>query len=170
MKALTRLLPCLLLAWLCGCAHSQPQPQPISFRQATGDCGPFILQHALLYDAKPLTTNGLPKLGGSWSYVDLQNGVLILLPRASYDAIETFVLQAFGKPHSGPGNARETGQLKGFQFTRKGNGIRYALGESNTVVAVTFGSPEVRQPGAWLVVPDDRVWKAMSDRHDPQFR
>jgi hypothetical protein len=88
---------------VCGCTSKH-------YIQGHGDAGQFILQHALVYGGRPVTTNGLPAIGGEWVYVQDEFGVGILLPASQYQPVQDFLRTAFGPPsNSGGWAARDLG-------------------------------------------------------------
>ena len=107
------------LVLLCGCSGEH-------YIQGRGDAGQFILQHALAYGGRPITTNNLPAVGGGWQYVQDEFGVGILLPDSQYQPIQDFLRAAFGPPSNSAGWAvRDFGVAIGVQ--KEG---------SNTIVGV----------------------------------
>ena len=109
------------LAILCGCAH----PDGPRFRPGTGDAGAFIVEHAVLRGAEPITTNGLPAVPGSWRYAEDNAGVVIRLEREAYPAVEALLRQAFGSPAAGPNATAAGGRVGAYQITRKGAAIQF---------------------------------------------
>jgi hypothetical protein len=95
MRVFTSLVVCGL-ALHCGCSSEH-------YVQGRGDAGPFILQHALAYGGRPVTTNGLPAIGGDWQYVQDEFGVGILLPASQYQSVQDFLRAAFGPPSNSAG-------------------------------------------------------------------
>jgi hypothetical protein len=69
-----------------------------------------MLQHALAYGGRPLSTNGLPMLGGEWSYIQDEHGVGLMFAASRYGEVEAFLTSAFGS-RSNPGGwgVRDTG-------------------------------------------------------------
>src|SRR5713226_4596086 len=61
MRATASLLVCCL-GLMLGCRHAH-------YAAGHGDAGQFMLLRALAYGGRPVTTNGLPPLGGEWSYI-----------------------------------------------------------------------------------------------------
>jgi len=84
------------LALFCGCSSEH-------YVQGRSDAGQFILQHALAYGGRPVTTNSLPTIGGDWQYVQDEFGVGILLPASQYQSARYFLHTAFGPPSSKAG-------------------------------------------------------------------
>ena len=117
-----RIFACLAicgLALLCGCSSEH-------YVQGHGDAGRFILQHAVAYGGHPVTTNGLPTIGGDWQYVQDEFGVGVLLPVSQYQSVQDFLRAAFGPPSNSAGWAvRDCGVAIGVQKVG-----------SNTVVGV----------------------------------
>jgi hypothetical protein len=95
MRVFTFLVVCGL-ALLCGCSSKH-------YVQGHGDAGSFILQHAIAYGGRPLTTNGLPAIAGDWQYVQDEFGVGILLPTSQYRPVHDFLRAAFGPPSNSAG-------------------------------------------------------------------
>ncbi len=87
-------LCCLVLVGGCGRKH---------YTTGRGDVGQFILQHALAYGGRPVTTNGLPAISGDWKYVQDEFGIGIVLPLAQYQPVQDFVRAAFGPPSNSAG-------------------------------------------------------------------
>jgi hypothetical protein len=84
------------LALLCACRSGR-------YVQGRGDAGQFILQHAVAYGGRPVTTSGLPTIGGDWQYVQDEFGVGVLLPASQYRAVQDFLRAAFGPPSNSAG-------------------------------------------------------------------
>lgn len=128
------LMPLLLaaLATLCGCTH----PHGPRFRAGTGDAGPFIVGHAVLRGAEPITTNGLPALPGSWRYAEDNSGVIIRLGRDAYPAVEALLRHAFGPPAAGPMDTANGGRVGAYRITRKGAAIQFGQDADWTQVIV----------------------------------
>jgi hypothetical protein len=82
------LICCLGLMLGCGRAH---------YAKGRGDAGQFILQRALSYGGRPVTTNGLPTLGGDWKYIQDEHGTGLLFPASRYAEVEAFLSAAFGR-------------------------------------------------------------------------
>ena len=94
-------LCCLALVSGCGGKH---------YTTGRGDVGKFILQHAVDFGGRPVTTNGLPVIIGDWKYVQDEFGIGIVLPPAQYQPVQDFVRAAFGPPSSSAGwSARDFG-------------------------------------------------------------
>jgi len=94
-------LCCLALVSGCGGKH---------YTTGRGDVGQFILQHAVAYGGRPVTTNGLPAISGNWKYVQDEFGIGIVLPPAQYQPVQDFVRAAFGPPSNSAGwSARDFG-------------------------------------------------------------
>ena len=72
-----------------------------------------------------ITTNGLPVIAGAWRYSEDQDGVVIRLPRDDYNAVETLLRQAFGKPKFGPSETTDGGMLGGYRLTPQGGAIQF---------------------------------------------
>jgi hypothetical protein len=82
--------------FLLGCAHPH-------YIVGHGDAGQFILQHAIAYGARPVSTNGLPVLRGEWQYFQDEYGVGLLFPVSDYAQVESFLTSAFGPRSGSPG-------------------------------------------------------------------
>jgi len=118
MRIFTSLAVCGL-AFLCGCSGEH-------YVRGRGDAGQFILQHALIYGGRPVTTNGLPTIGDDWQYVQDEFGVGVLLPASQYQPVQDFLRVAFGPPSNSAGWA-----VRDF-----GVAIMVQKESSNTVVGV----------------------------------
>ena len=81
---------------LVGCAHPH-------FSTGHGDAGQFMLQRAIDYGARPITTNGLPVLDGDWEYIEDKYGVGLLFSVSRYREVESFLTSAFGPRSGSPG-------------------------------------------------------------------
>jgi hypothetical protein len=84
------------LALFCGCRGKH-------YVQGRGDAGQFMLQHALAYGGRPITTNDLPAIGGDWQYVQDEFGVGILLSTSQYQSVLDYLRAAFGPPSNSAG-------------------------------------------------------------------
>ena len=84
------------LALMCGCASKYYVP-------GHGDAGQFILQHAVAFGGHPVSTNGLPAVGGDWQFVQDEYGVGILFPPSQFQSVQDFVRAAFGPPSNSAG-------------------------------------------------------------------
>jgi hypothetical protein len=92
---------CLGLLLGCSSAH---------YTTGHGDAGQFMLQHAVGYGGRPVNTNGLPTLGGEWSYIEDAHGVGLLFPLSRYSEVQAFLTSAFGPPpHKGGWGVRDIG-------------------------------------------------------------
>ena len=118
-----------LIGLLCGCAHDQ-------FTQGHGDVGQFIVQQSVLRGGAPIRTNALPEVSGAWRYSEDENGVIVLLPKNSYPAIEAFLRDAFGKPAFGPTDTTDGCKLGEYRFQPRGGGIQFTYDAKNTQVIV----------------------------------
>jgi hypothetical protein len=95
MRITTALLICCLgLVLGCGQAH---------YAKGHGDVGQFMLQRALAYGGRAVTTNGLPALGGEWKYIQDEHGVGLLFPASRYAEVEAFLTSAFGRRSNSAG-------------------------------------------------------------------
>ena len=89
----------LVAAVIVGCAIT-----PVaSYKPGSGDVGPFILQQALAYGGRPVTTNDLPAIRGKWSFIQDEYGVGLRLPASSFADVQAFLRRAFGPPSSHAG-------------------------------------------------------------------
>jgi hypothetical protein len=93
MRIITLILGC---CFLLGCAHAH-------YVAGHGDAGQFMLQHAVAYGARPVSTNSLPVLHGEWQYVEDKYGVGLLFPVSDYAEVESFLTSAFGPRSGSPG-------------------------------------------------------------------
>ena len=82
---------------LCACDRQQ------RYSQGHGDLGEFMLQRALSYGGRAVTTNGLPPLRGDWRYIEDEFGVGIVMPASNYESAERYLAAAFGPRPGGPG-------------------------------------------------------------------
>ena len=98
MKYLS-VLAVALVTGVIGCAT-----KPVaSYKAGTGDVGQFILEHALAYGGRPITTNDLPTVAGQWSYLQDEYGVALKLPPSSFADVQIFLRRAFGEPSNHAG-------------------------------------------------------------------
>ena len=74
-----------------------------AWRSGHGDAGNYILQHAIAYGGRPVSTNGLPALRGKWQYAEDEYGICVLFPAARYAEVESFHTAAFGPKPRNPG-------------------------------------------------------------------
>ncbi|HWX20400.1 MAG TPA: hypothetical protein VN578_10920 [Candidatus Binatia bacterium] len=75
-----------------------------------GDAGQFMLQRTVAYGGRPVSTNGLPSLGGEWSYIQDEHGVGLLFPLSSYTEVQAFLASAFGpQPNKAGWGVRDIG-------------------------------------------------------------
>ena len=70
---------------VCGCSSEH-------YLAGRGDMGQFILEHAMAYGGHPVTTNGLPSIGGDWQYIQDKFGVGILLPVSQDQRAHDFLI------------------------------------------------------------------------------
>jgi hypothetical protein len=89
MRVITLSLVCAI-AVLCGCSDDD------HIYRGSGDAGPFILQSVRAIGGQPIATNGLPTLGGDWSYAHNKFGVGILFPAPQYTNVDAYLGAAFG--------------------------------------------------------------------------
>ncbi len=69
-----------------------------------------MLQHAVAYGGRPVSTNGLPTLSGEWSYIEDEHGVGLLFPLSRYAEVEAFLTSAFGpQPNKAGWGVRDIG-------------------------------------------------------------
>jgi hypothetical protein len=86
----------IVLALSCGCSSEH-------YTQGRGDVGQFSLRHAIAYGGRPVSTNGLPSVGGDWRYVQDKWGIAVLLPISQYSAVDAYIRSAFGPPSNSAG-------------------------------------------------------------------
>ena len=84
------------LVIICGCASKH-------YTRGQGDAGQFILQHAVAFGGQPVSTNGLPAIGGDWQFIQDEYGIGILLPASQFQTVQDFVRAAFGPPSNTAG-------------------------------------------------------------------
>jgi len=91
------------LGLVLGCTHAH-------YTTGHGDAGQFMLQHAVAYGGRPLSTNGLPPLAGDWSYIEDKHGVGVLFPLSRYTEVQAFLASAFGpQPNKAGWGVRDIG-------------------------------------------------------------
>jgi hypothetical protein len=95
MRYSTTIFICCLAA-LVGCTRAH-------YITGHGDAGAFMLQHAVAYGGRPVTTNGLPTLSGGWKYIQDEHGVGLVFPASRYAEVESFFTAAFGPRSGNPG-------------------------------------------------------------------
>ena len=99
MKPLSILAIALMTAGIVGCATT-----PVAnYKAGRGDVGQFILERAIAYGGRPVTTNDLPAVGGKWSYLQDEYGVALRLPPSSFADVQFFLCRAFGEPSNHAG-------------------------------------------------------------------
>jgi hypothetical protein len=126
MQITTSFLICCM-GLVLGCRHAH-------YAAGQGDAGQFMLHQALAYGGRPVATNGLPTLGGEWSYIRDEHGVGLLFPASRYAEVETFLTSAFGpRPSSAGWGVRDIGAA-------------IYLGTNGTSTLVGVHPPELRVP------------------------
>jgi hypothetical protein len=90
------LLTFCCLGLVLGCKHAH-------YTKGHGDAGQLLLQHAVAYGGRPVSTNGLPPLGGEWSYIEDKYGVGFVFPLSRYSEVKAFLTAAFGPQPNKPG-------------------------------------------------------------------
>lgn len=113
----------LLVVLVPGCTH---RLEP-GFQRGQGDVRDFILSEAIQRGGTPVTTNDLPIVPGQWRYERDEFGVVIRLPRHTYELVEDFMLMAFGQPKIGPSETPEGGMFGAYRLTARGGGLLSAM-------------------------------------------
>jgi hypothetical protein len=109
--------------------------KPAHFTSGHGDAGQFLLQHAVAYGGRPMSTSALPTLGGEWSYIEDEHGVELLFPLSRYSEVGAFLTSAFGpQPNKAGWGVRDIGAA-----------IYLQTNTLNTLVGVHPPQLEVRQ-------------------------
>jgi len=130
-----RILPSLIvvsLMLLWGFAqHNQ-----MRFKTGSGDAGQFILKQAIIHGGQPITTSGLPAITSEWHYSEDEYGVIIRMPRDSYQTVENLLGLAFGQPTYGPSVTTDGGMLGGYRLTPQGGVIQFSYDADGTQVIV----------------------------------
>ena len=133
------LLAGLLIASLCGCTHSKPEVKPQS---------PPVKFTQVTGDCGEVILRHALLYGAKPTAT---NGLPQLGPRWSYTELQNGILILL--------NPDQYGTVESF--------VLQAFGPPSLDTKTT--GPGVRQPAAWLAVPDDRYWKGMYQRHDHDF-
>jgi hypothetical protein len=135
MRIFTHLLTAGL-SLVFGCSSEEE----LRFTKGTGDMGRFIIRQALKCGAHPVATNGLPTIGGEWSYAEDQYGAVFHLPRDRFSEVEAFLKQAFGAPAQ---EATETidGKLGWYSPKTIGVALQFGYDPNETQVIVLRPQP-----------------------------
>ena len=129
-------LAVVALLLVCGCAGEKE----MHFTKGTGDMGQFVMQQALKRGARPVATNGLPVVGGDWSYSEDQYGVVLHLPREQFSEVEAFLQQAFGAPAQEATDTTDGGKLG--WYSPKTIGVALQFGYDSNLTQVTVLRPQ----------------------------
>lgn len=116
-------------AALCGCSGDH-------FATGRGDPGGFILKQAIARGGSLVTTNALPRIVGGWRYSEDKDGVVILLAREQYPAVEAFLHEAFGELKMKPSQTSDGGKLGAYRLSSKGGAIQFGYNAKETHVIV----------------------------------
>lgn len=111
------------------------------FTEGTGDMGQFVLQQALMCGARPVTTNGLPVVGGEWSYSEDQYGVVLHLSRERFSEVEAFLQRAFGSPAQEATDTTDGGKLGWYSPKSVGVALQFGYNPERTQVIVLRPQP-----------------------------
>lgn len=125
------------LLLVCGCTCEKE----MRFTKGTGDLGQFVVQQALKRGARPVTTNGLPTLGGDWSYSEDQYGVVLHLPRERFSEVEAFLQHAFGAPAQAATDTTDGGKLGWYSPKAIGVALQFGYDSNQTQVIVLRPQP-----------------------------
>jgi hypothetical protein len=130
------LLTAVALLFVCGCAGEKE----MRFTKGTGDMGQFVIHQALKRGARPVATNGLPVVGGNWSYSEDQYGVVLHLPRERFFEVEAFLREAFGAPAQEPTDTTDGGKLG--WYSPKTIGVALQFGYDTNLTQVILLRPQ----------------------------
>jgi hypothetical protein len=131
MRFFTPLVVCCAVL-LCGCGHAR-------YNHGRGDAGKFLLQRAIAYGGRPITTNGLPNVGADWRYVQDEWGVGVLFPVSQYSEVDAYLRSAFGPPSS----------HAGWSVRNVGVAIYLQRAGTNTEVSILPAMSDEQQARMW---------------------
>ena len=103
---------------LNGCASNH-------YQQGRGDVSQFIIQQAIARGGTPVTTNNLPEITAKWSFFEDEYGLAIHLPGKQFQAVESLLLQSFGKPRMQSTETSDGFKFGMYRLTAKGGGIQF---------------------------------------------
>lgn len=126
------------LALLLGCATSDPRHAV----RPENDLGQFILEYTMEHGARPVITNGLPAITSRWEAAFDPYGVQIKTDPAYYEAIKSFLQQAFGDPYLEEGETTDGGLL----------GVYREIDDDDAGVTIQFGKNVAENEGAFLII------------------
>jgi hypothetical protein len=89
-----------LVVFLFGCSKSDSGSP--DFQKGSGDITAFVLQSAVSFGARPVKTNGLPKMEGEWQYKKEQEGIQIYVVGDKFNEVQGLLREAFGPPTMAP--------------------------------------------------------------------
>jgi len=101
-----------LLSGVCGCATD-------GFKSGSGDVGQLILERAVAFGAKPVSTNAVFRVTSHWRFFKDDNGIVIRMPPSEYGALESFLIETFGMPLKGPEDTPDGGKYGIYKFANK---------------------------------------------------
>ena len=140
----------VLVMGVCGCATDR-------FKSGAGDVGQLMLDRAMVSGAKPVSTNAVSRLGSGWRFFEDDKGIVIRMAPSEYPALESFLIETFGKPMKGPNDTPDGGKYGVYRFTSKGGVLQFGR-DSVDGTHVEIIRPLTKQEST------DAVAKALKDK------
>ena len=107
---------------MTGCSNSDSSSE---FIRGEGSSGEFILAQIIKRGGRPIATNALPEIAGTWSFFEDDNGAVVHLERGAFPSIEAFVSLSLGPPAHVPSETRDGGKLGWYAARELGAAVQF---------------------------------------------
>ncbi len=141
----TRATYLLMLSLLVGCSKSDPNLP--GYKVGSGDAAAFVLQAATRYGARPVKTDGLPKVTGEWRYKADKDGIQIQLVGDRLADLQSLLLAAFGPPAMGL-RTNASGEIASGVYAAPSIGAAIQFGHQETIGGSRYTGVVIVRDGA----------------------